>query len=608
MILFSKIYAILTLWIALFFLFVFSSALNAQPPELNQALEKFIQAWQEGNSEAILDWIHPEFIDQSGGKARMLGKGGGLEALKLIEVQEVMEIITMEGRIYAPVRIKATMKLDFKKMRGNGMGMALGGMLMELKDEFGDENVRFDEASYEVSINNQDVSFAAVEDPRYHGWKFMPLNSEITKKILPPEVLSHFDEVINGKMVADIKAAANAFIKVVMEEGPEAESAWFGGDKVPEDLEGTKGLDRYFSFQQLDTIYHIDTYNKGHFIVLGFSGNRAPKDEVEPNPLFFFDDQAILVAVRKESESSWQFVWEKQWFTYLPSRVNPYKIIAGIEAQREDKRRFKELKEFNKTVEVVSKNVKQQSLEGSWSGADGSGLALANMIFQADSTYSYNYIQRNGYTNDRSGNFEYLGDSGMYRLHNRSQYQYQLRFLEKDVIIVSPRYKENPGDLVFQDGTDYLLFRNGSATAQEYDEAVREELLEKQRHVLFGLKQQAGMRVFWSHNNLLKRHSCNDASLDKLVYVVSVAITEWYEVNMQMDLWAGGLPEWDENACVISYELARMLAGKEKAMEKLIGQKFPCEPGHTIVGIIKPNDRYKQSEIPKDLPILFLSE
>ena len=623
---FPRFHAVLPLSFTLVFLFVFSSRINAQHADLESSILDLIKASREGDSEAMIDWFHPEYVELSGGKEKLLRKGF-LDALKFNKLQEVMEPMGLDGRNYAAVSTEATLKKSLEEMRGKGgMGMAIATMMMKLEVEHGEENVNFDEKTYELSISGIEITMIAVQDPAYSGWRFLPLKEKRAKEIIPPQVITYFEDLQTQKLTGEIEAAASIFLKVIAREGPEAEASLFTDAEVPDILEGTRGLDQFFSFEKLDTIYRIGKYKDAYFAVLGFSGDKTPEDQWNPNspdpnkdkaievledgtnpyPLYLADGRAIILAGRKANESNWQFGWQYEFFRYLPHHINPFEIMKGVEAKREEEKRAKERIGFNKTIDAISKTVKQRYLEGNWSGADGYGLT--NMIFRADKTYTENYINERGYRNESEGEYEYLEETGMYMLRERGREQY-LKFLGEDQVVVEAHNAEEFSKYqVFWPKTRGIMLRDDLPSDREYNKAVWEELLEKQRQILFGLMRQSGMRVFWSDKNVLKELNCEGRLQNKQAYSVSFEDSSLWNLEYQMDLWEGRMPEWNEQACVITYELARLITDKENDIPNLIGTDFPCEPGLTIMGILKPNERYDHEQIPKSLPILFLSE
>ena len=166
---------------------------------------------------------------------------------------------------------------------------------------------------------------------------------------------------------------------------------------------------------------------------------------------------------------------------------------------------------------------------------------------------------------------------------------------------------------VFNEGTKYVLFRDGFNPGSEINNEVEAALVERQRMVVFNLMMKAGIPIQWtsihseriSDKFFLEKLSCDTLKEDKL-FKVHFDTYAKHGLEWNYYVWEGSMADWESNQCVINMAMARELAGSESEINKLIGTKFPCDPELIITGILEPGEHYDQEEIPSSIPIVFM--
>lgn len=99
------------------------------------------------------------------------------------------------------------------------MGLATSAMLLELKSEYGDENVTFNKGTYMIGIDGIESEMFAVLDPQYEGWKLIPVASSSGKMIIPLEVKTYFSNLLRNKLKEEIYTSSTEFLKVIDAKG-----------------------------------------------------------------------------------------------------------------------------------------------------------------------------------------------------------------------------------------------------------------------------------------------------------------------------------------------------------------------------------------------------
>jgi hypothetical protein len=169
--------------------------------ELDKSLLYFIDACNEGNAEFELKMTHPKFLNiamSDTGSRREIIKNGLMSSIFIIEkALSKSGIIEKKGQKYAKIVLSGGPKIDFSKQKNEGgMGMALGGMYMQMKSQFGEDNVILDKINWTITVINQELNLYAIYDSEIGGWQFsiipfVPIkgeeNNPLIKNALSPK-------------------------------------------------------------------------------------------------------------------------------------------------------------------------------------------------------------------------------------------------------------------------------------------------------------------------------------------------------------------------------------------------------------------------------------
>lgn len=174
--------------------------------EVKKIFEEYFTTVIQKDNEKTLEYIYPKLFDNFP-KDKMLESLNKLKADTLsvttLEngiVENISEILEIEGIKYALVKYSFKMTLKYLKNNGNkklmeGEKYTIADFTHTmLKEKYGEKNVKYTKktSTFEVNVSNE---MYAVKDPVYKDWKFLEKKGSmkpILNKLLPKEVIDKF--------------------------------------------------------------------------------------------------------------------------------------------------------------------------------------------------------------------------------------------------------------------------------------------------------------------------------------------------------------------------------------------------------------------------------
>lgn len=168
---------------------------NAQQKDITKTFDNYINATKSDKLTEQLDYFHPSLFD-------FFPKDTFLLALEMIKLNPMVKVgneklisisdIFSDNNVqYALLTFNQQMTMDMSNMKEQGgADYALSLMTKELKSQYGEDNVTFNEKLFIVEINLTNY-FYTILDPKFGEWKFLPKDEKsthITEQIIPDTI------------------------------------------------------------------------------------------------------------------------------------------------------------------------------------------------------------------------------------------------------------------------------------------------------------------------------------------------------------------------------------------------------------------------------------
>ena len=166
--------------------------LKAQQGEINATFDKYIEATKSEDLEEQLDYYHPEIFNHFPKDTFLLAfemlKSNPMLQVGNEKLVSISEIYSENSSSYALLTFTQEMSMDMSNMKDQGgSSTAISYMLVDLKQQHGEDNVKFDDELYLVKITLTNLFYAILEQSS-EEWKFLPKDDDsksIIENIIP---------------------------------------------------------------------------------------------------------------------------------------------------------------------------------------------------------------------------------------------------------------------------------------------------------------------------------------------------------------------------------------------------------------------------------------
>ena len=169
--------------------------LKAQRNEINKTFDKYIEATKSENLEEQLDYYHPEIFNHFSKDSILLAfemiKSNPMVKVGNEKLVSISEIYFKNSSNYALLTFTQKMTMDISDMKNQGgSSTAISYMLIDLRQQYGEDNVKFDDDLYMVEIMMTN-KFYSIRDQSSEEWKFIPKDDDsknIIENIIPETI------------------------------------------------------------------------------------------------------------------------------------------------------------------------------------------------------------------------------------------------------------------------------------------------------------------------------------------------------------------------------------------------------------------------------------